>query len=97
MKSEYFDCKCNDIDHVLRFTYDDVDKELYCEINLNSELTFCQRFIRAFKYLFKFKTKYGYYSNWILKDDDIERLEELLNKNKKNKNVNMVGTMSTDI
>lgn len=82
-KPEYFDCKCSDCGHVIRFVYDKEENEVYTEVQLVSG-GFFHRLKYAFKYLFKLNCKYGAWDCTILKDEDIPRLIQLLQKAENN-------------
>lgn len=77
---QYFECSCNSPEHTLRFVIDDSDddKELYTEVHLTEVNSFFKRCWIALKYIFGYKCKYGNWDCWLLKTEDITKLEELL-------------------
>lgn len=78
MKTEYFECACFSDEHVLKFICDEEDNELYCSIFLNQYRSIFKRVWIAIKYIFNYKCKYGHWDNWIFRQEDSERLKELL-------------------
>lgn len=78
---EYFDCLCNDSEHVLKVVYDpDADFELFCiEIHL-CRRGFFRRLVDAVKHVFGYQSRYGAFGCWSLHDDDVVRLHELVGK-----------------
>jgi hypothetical protein len=80
METEYFDCKCMSSEHTLRFVYDPDDNELYTEVHLSQYRNVFVRVWVAIKYIFGFKSKYGHWDCWLLKEKDCERLINLTQK-----------------
>ena len=75
----YFDCQCDNFDHVIRFTYDRNPPEIIVEVRMNDWLPWWKRFIVAFKYLFKMTRKTGFdYDCTLLKKNDLPKLENMI-------------------
>jgi hypothetical protein len=83
MNPEYFECKCNHAEHVLRFTYDEDGNDIYTEVQL-SPRSFLGRLLVAIRYLFGRKCKFGAWDCTLLRNEDIPRLIKLLERTKEN-------------
>jgi len=81
METEYFECQCSSPDHILRFVYDE-DNDLYIDVQLRS-LGFFKRLLYAFRYLFGIKHKDGAWDCTIIKNEDVPRMINFLEKVKK--------------
>jgi uncharacterized DUF497 family protein len=84
--NKYFDCICKDPEHSLCFSYfknikDDsvIDKEIFCSIFLSNG-SFLFRLCNSVKYIFGYRSRYGHFGNWILCNEDVVKLKNLLNK-----------------
>lgn len=80
MKSTFFECECYSPEHILRFTYDEEDKELYTSIFLCQYRNIFKRFWVAVKYVLGYKCIFGAWDCFIFKNEDIEELSKLLEK-----------------
>lgn len=80
IKFEYFECTCLSPEHTLRFWYDSEENELSTEIYLDQYHNIFKRILIAIKYIFGYKSKYGDWDCWILKNEDCERLRKLLDQ-----------------
>lgn len=80
MKREYFECECFSDEHTLTFTLDPDDGELYTSVFLKQWHPWYARLWIAIKYLFGYKCKYGHWGTWILREEDSQRLADLLAK-----------------
>lgn len=84
MINEYFECSCGHSDHTLRFSYfEDEEKPfrtLYAHILLQRDRSFSSRLWNAIKYVFNVSDPcpYGHFDEWIMKNDDVLRLKNLL-------------------
>lgn len=61
MQMKYVECECQTMEHLLRFIWDEYDKEdpyMYIDVCLNS-YGFLKRFWYGIKYIFGFKTNIG--------------------------------------
>lgn len=85
MQKEYFECKCSMMEHTVRFIYDPEDNELYTEVNMDNDHPLWKRIYLAIKYVFGKSCIYGHYGNWILREEDCERLSNLIKKVDNNK------------
>jgi hypothetical protein len=84
-------CECHSTEHQIIFKYDDdVDKSwdmVYVDIHLNS-WSFWKRLKYGIKYIFGYKCRYGAFDEIIIKPEDadkIQRVVDFLNKVKKNR------------
>lgn len=80
--SYFFECKCGSDEHTLRFTLDKEDKEIYTSIFLNNYLNIFKRLFVAIKYIFGYKCKYGHWDCWVMRDEDIQKLSDMLDNYK---------------
>lgn len=75
----YFDCQCDNFDHVIRFTYDRNPPEISVEVRMNDWLPWWKRVILALKYIFKMHRGLGMdYNLSLLKKDDLPKLENMI-------------------
>lgn len=77
--SYFFECKCGSDEHTLRFTLDKEDKEIYTSVFLNHYDNIFKRLFRAIKYVFGYKCIYGHWDCWIMRDEDVQKLFDMLN------------------
>lgn len=80
MKSIYFECQCHSAEHILRFIYNEEDKELYTEIYLDQHRNILKRILVAIKYIFNYKCKFGDFDCFLFKNSDIKKLQKLLKR-----------------
>jgi len=84
--AEYMECKCMSSEHLIKFHLDVDEGELCLDIHLADWKPWYKRIWTALKYVFGYKSKYGDFDEVILKDEDVDRLMELLAYQKKIKN-----------
>ena len=80
---EYMECKCQSTEHLVKFHLDLEDGDLCLDVHLANWLPWYKRLVRSIKYLFGYKSKYGDFDNIIFKDEDVDRLINLLAYQKK--------------
>jgi hypothetical protein len=77
----YFECQCYFHEHTIRFVLDKGDKdwapEIYVSIFLEGR-GFFRRAWLAVKYIFGCKTRYGHFGNWVLDEDDLGKMEKMI-------------------
>lgn len=87
METEYLECKCGSSEHILRFVYDDGDgkeePEIYTEVLLHMYMGFFHRLWLAFKYVFGFRSQYGHYDCWLMKEEDSKKLKKIIDRYEK--------------
>lgn len=67
MKHKYIECECGTPEHILRFTFNEEDQEVYVEVFLNKYYNIFKRFWYAIKYIFnKRPCNYGYFDCTLL-------------------------------
>jgi hypothetical protein len=85
-ESKYFDCACHSDEHTLKFAYMSDDKkeyrEVYTSVFLYQYHSFFVRLWHAIKYTFGYKCKYGDFDCFILREKDLDKLIDLLQKYK---------------
>ena len=87
-ETEFFECGCYSPEHTLKFTLDPDTgyiknhkwPELYTSVFLNPYRNWYQRIWVAIKYVFGYKCKFGHWDTFIMRNEDIERLQTLLKK-----------------
>lgn len=80
MERTYVECSCYSDEHVLRFTYDPDDKEIYTSVFLNDWEPWYKRVWKAVKYVFGYKSKYGHFDCTLIRGDEARKLRDLCNK-----------------
>lgn len=93
-KTYFFDCACHSAEHIVRFNLnagyvpDDKDTygeppEIYTSIQLNHTLPWYKRLVVALNYLLgRQPPRYGHWDCWLLKDQDINKLDDLIKEYK---------------
>ena len=79
----YFDCTCQDSSHVLRFTLDLEEGDIWTENHLRHTNPWYKRIWLAIKYIFGYQSKYGAFDCVTLEPPDYDRLRKLLDKSEK--------------
>ncbi len=77
---QIFTCKCESMEHQVVFNYDDEDNQLYMHVYLADYKNFWQRVVAGIGYIFGYKCKYGHFDCVILKDGDVPKIKEILDK-----------------
>ena len=91
--NELFLCECHSPEHQLIFSYDkntiseEIFDEVYCHIHLNDSRTFWERLKYGLKYIFGYKSKYGAFDEIILDPNDWEKMQGVVDKMKRLKEV----------
>lgn len=80
METDHFDCQCSDFNHTVRFTLDPRDGDVYLDVRLNYWDRWYKRIWNAIKYVFKRDVAYGHYDVTLLKEEDYDRLRDLLKR-----------------
>ncbi len=74
----FFECACGSDEHVLRFTLDKQEREIYTSIFLNQYRPLWKRIFVAFGYVLGYKCKYGHWDSWIMREEDVQRLKDMI-------------------
>lgn len=80
MEMHHFDCQCSDFNHTVRFTLDPQDGDVYLEVRMNYFDPWYKRIWNAVKYVFKRDVAYGFFDVTMLKDEDYDRVRDLLKR-----------------
>ena len=73
-------CQCTDPDHMMFIRYDHEDKEAYMSIHLYRERNIFKRIWIALKFVFRCKKCiYGDFDEVILRPEDADKLQRLVN------------------
>lgn len=78
MEHEYFECQCVDLNHLVRFTLDHKDGEVWLEIRPSQYLSFHKRVWFALKYVLGLSSVEHYYDISMLREEDYDRLRDFL-------------------
>jgi len=76
--NKLFICRCDSTEHQLIFSYLPDDKEVYVSVHL-IPVIFWKRLINAIKYIFKHKSKYGDFEEFIFRSEDADKLQSVVN------------------
>ena len=78
-------CACHSTDHQIIFLYDDDPdwEDVYVHIYLSQSRNFFERLWYGLKYIFGYKSKYGEFDEIILKPQDYIKLQNVVDKLKK--------------
>lgn len=80
METEHFECQCNSFDHLVRFTLDPEDGDVYLDVRLNHWVPWWKRAWNAVRYVFKRASAIGHYDCVLLKEEDYDRLRDLMKR-----------------
>lgn len=80
METEHLDCQCSDFNHAIRLTLDPRDGEIWLDIRLNYCDPWYKRILTAIKYVFKRPVAYGHYDVTMLKEEDYDRIRDMLKR-----------------
>lgn len=76
--SHYYECRCDSEEHTIKFVYNKDDNEFYVSLYLDQYHNIFKRIWIAIRYLFKYKCRYGDWECWTMKEEDANRLIEML-------------------
>lgn len=77
LETEFFECECHTPEHVVQFTFDPEDGELYMTVFL-WKWAFWKRVWIAIKYVFGYTSKFGDFDGGAsFKQEDLNRLSQL--------------------
>ena len=85
-RTELFLCQCSSTEHQLIIDYDDSPDaiDFVCvSIHLNIERSAWKRIKQAVKHVFGYKCKYGHFEEIILRREDADRLQKVVDALKK--------------
>ena len=72
-------CDCSSAEHQLIVRWDNDDKEVYVNVHLANMYGFWQRLWHAAKYVFGYKSRYGAFDEIILRKEDADKLQKVVN------------------
>lgn len=77
--THFFECMCGGDEHILRFTLNFEDKEIYTSVYLSDWMPWYKKFWLALKYVCgTTQGPYGHFSNWVMDPNDVDRLHAML-------------------
>ena len=77
-------CECEDVDHSMVVRWDDDDEFVYVNIHLKP-LPFFERLTNAINYLLGKRSRYGDFDEFILRVEDLPKVEKIVEFLKKQK------------
>ena len=77
---EFFQCQCHSNEHTVKFSIDEEDGTIYTSIFLNTFYPWYYRIWIAIKYIFGYKSRFGHWDCFLLKQEDHPRLLRLMSK-----------------
>lgn len=80
LEPQYFECACHSAEHTLRFVWDDEDNSIYTEVFLGHHNNIFGRIWNAIKYVFGYQCRYGHFDCFLMRPEDANRLQMLLDK-----------------
>ena len=77
--THFFECSCGGGEHTLKFVLckDEDDPCIYADVFLDQYNPCWKRVWLAIKYIFGYKTRYGHFGCWEMKDYDAKRLRAM--------------------
>jgi len=79
----YLSCDCSCDEHTLRFQIDEEEGYIYTSVYLKTWFGFFQRVWVALKYIFGLSNNYGHFDCFMMSENDIPVMRELLDKYEK--------------
>ena len=72
-------CDCSSAEHQLIVSWDNDDKEVYVRVHLSKRHGFWRRIWHAVKYVLGYKCRYGAFDEVILRKEDANNLQKVVN------------------
>jgi hypothetical protein len=72
-------CDCSSAEHQLIVSWDNDDNEVYVRVHLANCYGFWHRLWHAVKYVFGYKCRYGAFDEVILRKEDADSLQKVVN------------------
>ena len=72
-------CECSSCEHQLIVSWDNDDGEVYVHVHLTSYKSFWQRLWYGLKYAFGYKCRYGAFDEVVLRREDSNGLQNVVN------------------
>lgn len=76
--NELFICQCYNTEHQLIFSYIPEYDSVYMSIYLIPEHRWWKRVWTAIKYIFGYRSRYGYFDEFIFNNSDADRLQKIV-------------------
>lgn len=81
-KPEFFECSCHSPEHVMHWHLDlDEPEFLFVNFHLSPD-PWWERIINAVKYVFGYTSQYGHFDEFLVQQQDCDKLIEILQKYK---------------
>ena len=72
-------CECSSSEHQLIIFWDNKEEDVYVSVHLSSYRNFWQRLWHGLKYAFGYKCRYGAFDEVILRKEDAEGIQKVVN------------------
>lgn len=76
------ECECDQNDHTVRLTLDEVDGDVWLEVHLSKCDSIFKRAWNAIKYVFGLDVTYGHFDVTLIKEEDLTPIINLLTESK---------------
>lgn len=73
-------CDCSSCEHQLIVSWNDDDNEVYVNVHLANHDSFWERLWHGLRYAFGHKSRYGAFDEVILRKDDADNLQRVVDK-----------------
>ena len=71
-------CDCSSCEHQLVVRWDEDDNEVYVNMHLSAHMGFWERVWHGLKYIFGYKSCYGEFDEVILRKEDADNLQKVV-------------------
>lgn len=71
-------CECSSCEHQIIFRWDNDEHEVYMETHLANNKNFFVRLWHALKYAFGYRCRYGEFDEVILRKEDVDKLQKVV-------------------
>lgn len=78
MKEHFSVCKCHSPEHVVLWTHDKDENEVYFYVNLSWNRSFFKRTWRAIKYIFGYRSMFGHFDCYLMPQEEAIKLVAFL-------------------
>ena len=71
-------CECSSCEHQLIVRWDNIDNNVYVNVHLANNMTVFKRIWHSLKYIFGYRSKYGDFDEIILRKEDANNLQKVV-------------------
>jgi hypothetical protein len=84
METEHLTCQCLSPEHTLQFIYDKEDGSVHAHVYLHQYRSFFKKLWVAVKYVCGYKSKYGHWDAFMLRNEDLHKIIRMAEESKSN-------------